>query len=102
MLKDVLQVVSKNHPDWIVGQLEYIRVLTATERLEEAETVCLEILNVIATEKVLCAESPRMRVIAEQLSLIHEKQERWNELESLKVKYPLIDKPGKQQFNIRL
>lgn len=102
MLKDVLQVVPKDHPDWIVGQLGYIRVLTATERLEEAETVCLEVLNVVAKEKVLSADSPRTLVIAEQLSLIYEKQERWNELEALKAKCPLIDKPGKQQFNIRL
>ena len=102
VLKDVLQIVSEDHPDWIVAKLGYIRVLTATERLEEAETDCLKLLNVIAKEKILSADSPRIVVIAEQLSLIYRKQERWNEIEALKARYPLIDQPGKQQFNIRL
>ena len=47
VLKDVLQLVPKDHPDWIVAKLGYIRVLTATDRLEEAETDCLKVLNVI-------------------------------------------------------
>ena len=102
VLKDVLQLVPKDHPDWIVAKLGYIRVLTATERLGEAETDCLKVLSVIAKDKVLSADSPRVLVIAEQLSLIYKKQERWNELDVLKAKYPLIDQPGKQQFNIRL
>ena len=102
VLKDVLQIVPKDHPDWIVARLGYVRVLTATERLEEAETSCLEILNVIAEENVLSTDSPRTLVIAEQLSLIYKKQERWNELEALKAKYPLIDQQGKPRFNIRL
>lgn len=102
VLKEVLQVVPKDHPDWIVAQSGYIRVLIATERLEKAETDCLEVLNIIAKEKILSADSPRILVIAEQLSLIYKKQERWNELEALKARYPLMDQPGKQQFNIRL
>lgn len=102
VLKDVLQIVPKDHPDWIVARLGYVRVLTATERLEEAETSCLEVLNVIAEENVLSADSPRTLVIVEQLSLIYKKQERWNELEALKTKYPLIDQQSKPRFNIRL
>ena len=102
VLKDVLQIVPKDHPDWIVARLGYIRVLTATERLEEAETNCLEVLHVIAEENVLSADSPRTLVIAEQLSQIYKKQERWNELEAVKTKYPLIDQQEKPRFNIRL
>lgn len=102
VLNELLQVVPKDHPDWIVAKVGYVRVLTATGRLEEAETDCLKLLNVIAKEKVLSADSPRITVIAEQLSLIYEKQERWNEREALKAKYPLIDQPDKQQFEIRM
>ena len=102
VLKDVLQIVPKDHPDWIVAKLGYIRVLTVTERLEEAETDCLKVLNLIAKEKVWSADSPRTLVIVEQLSLIYKKQKRWRELEALTVKYPLIDQPDKRKFNIRL
>ena len=101
-VKDLLQFIPKDHPDWIVAQLGYIRVLTSTERFEDAEMICLEFLNVVAKEENLSAGSPRILVMAEQLSLIYKKRERWNELQELKAKYPLIDQPDKKQFNIRL
>jgi Tetratricopeptide repeat len=102
LLKELLQVVSKDHPDSIVAMLGYIYVRTATGRMEEAETDCLKVLDVIAREKVLSADSPRTLAIVEQLSLIYIKQERWNELEALKAKYPSINQSGKKQFNIWL
>lgn len=102
VLKDVLQFVPKDHPDWIVARFGYIRVLIATDRLEKAEMDCLEVLNFMKKEKVLSTDSPRMLVIAEQLLLIYKRQERWTDVEALKAKYPSIDQAGKQQFNIRL
>jgi tetratricopeptide (TPR) repeat protein len=102
LLKELLEIVPKDHPDSIVAMLGYIYVRTATGRMEEAETDCLKVLDVIAREKVLSADSPRTLAIAEQLSLIYRKQERWNELEALKAKYPSINTSGKRQFNIWL
>ena len=102
LLKELLNIVSKDHPDWIVAMLGYIYVRTATGRMEEAETDCLKVLDIIAGEKILSADSPRTLAIVEQLSLMYVKQERWNELEALKAKYPSINSTRKQQFNIWL
>lgn len=102
LLKELLGVVPKDHPDSIAAILGYIYIRVATGRMEEAESDCLEVLNAIAREKTLAADSPRTLGIAEQLSLIYMKQERWTELEELKVKYPSVDPSGKQHFNIWL
>ncbi|MCJ1384063.1 hypothetical protein MMC17_007179 [Xylographa soralifera] len=102
LLDDLLDTIPKNHPDSIVAMLGYIYVRTATGRMEEAEKECLRVLDVIAKEKILSANSSRTLAIVEQLSSIYVKQERWNDLEALKIKYPSIDPSGKKQFNIWL
>ncbi|MCJ1391776.1 hypothetical protein MMC18_004641 [Xylographa bjoerkii] len=102
LLDDLLKVVQKDHPDSIVARLGYIYVRTVTGRMEEAKKECLQVLDVIAKEKILSANSPRTLSIVEQLSLIYTKQERWNDLEALKIKYRSIDPSGKKQFNIWL
>ena len=102
LLEELLKTVSKDHPDSLVAMLGYIYVRTATGRMQEAEADCLNVLDVIAREKVLSVDSPRTLAIVEQLSLIYMKQERWKELEALKTKYPSISQSSKQQFNIWL
>ena len=102
LLDDLLKVVPKDHPDSTVAMLGYIYVRTAMGRMEEAEKECLKVLDVIAKEKILSADSPRTLAIVEQLSLIYMKQERWNDLETLKVRYPSIDPSSAKQFNIWL
>ena len=102
LLNDLLKTVPKDHPDSTVAMLGYIYVRAAMGRMEEAEKDCLKVLDVIAKEKILSANSPRTLAIAEQLSLIYVKQERWKDLETLKIKYPSIDPSGAKQFNIWL
>ena len=102
LLHDLVETVPKNHPDSIVATFGCIYVQMATGRMEEAEKNCLKVLDVIAKEKNLSSTSPRILAIAEQLSLIYAKQERWNDIEALKTKYPSIDPSGKKQFNIWL
>ena len=100
MLKDLLQVVPKDHPDSILAMLGYIYVRIATGRFEEAEADCVRALDVVTRDKVLSADMRRTVAIADHLSLIYKRQERWKELEALKAKYPAIDQPGREQFNI--
>ncbi|MCJ1437788.1 hypothetical protein MMC27_007175 [Xylographa pallens] len=102
LLDDLLSTIPKDHPDSIVAMLGYIYIRAATGRMKEAEKECLRVLDVIAKEKILSASSSRTLAIVEQLSLIYTKQERWNDLEALKIKYPSIDPSGKKQFNIWL
>ena len=54
LLKELLQVVSKDHPDLIVAMLGHIYVRTATGRMEESDWDwdCLKVLDVIAREKM--------------------------------------------------
>ena len=102
LLKDLLHIVPKDHPDYIVATLGYIYVLTATARTAEAEAHCLRVLDVISKDKVLSADSPRTVAIAEQLALIYMKQERQSELEALRARYPSINQSGRRPFNIWL
>ena len=102
LLKELLDAIPKDHPDSMVAMLGYIFVRAETGRMDAAEIDCLNVLDSIAREKVLSADSPRTLAIVEQLSLIYQKQERWIELMALTAKYPTIDPSGKQQFNIWL
>ena len=99
---NLVETVPKDYPDSIVATFGCIYVQMATGRIKEAEKNCLKVLDVIAKEKNLSSTSPRILAIAEQLSLIYAKQERWNDIEALKTKYPSIDLSGKKQFNIWL
>jgi len=100
LLKDLLQVVPKDHPDSILAMLGYIHVRIATGHLEEAEAECLKALDVIARDKVLSGDVRRPLAVVDHLSTIYRRQERWRELEALKAKYPAIDQPSREQFNI--
>ncbi|MCJ1354516.1 MAG: hypothetical protein MMC33_004505 [Icmadophila ericetorum] len=102
LINDLVKSVPNDHPDSTVAMLGHIYVLTEMGRIEEAEKDCLKVLGVIAKEKIMSANSPRALMIAEQLSLIYLKQERWDDLNALKINYPSIDPSGKQQFNIWL
>lgn len=100
LLKELLQAVPKDHPDSIVAMLGYIHVRIATGNLEGAEMDCLKTLELIAKDKVLSRDERRPLAIVDHLSTIYRKQERWRELEALKVTYPAIDRPNREQFNI--
>ena len=100
ILKELLQAVPADHPDSIVAMLGYIQVRIATGRLEEAEADCLKTLDIISRDKVLSPDERRPLAIVDHLSTIFRKQKRWPELEALKAKYPAIDQPDREQFNI--
>lgn len=100
LLKELLQAVPKDHPDSIVAMLGYIYVRIATGHLEEAEADCLQALGVIAKDKVLPWDERRPLAIVDHLSTIYTKQKRWRELEALKVRYPAVNRPDREQFNI--
>ena len=102
LLQELRTAIPEDHPDWIVAMLGTVYVRTALGRMEEAESDCLKVLDVIATEKVLSAHSPRVLAVTDQLSQIYMKQERWKDLEALKAKYPSANPSNKQQFNIWL
>ncbi|KAK0515736.1 hypothetical protein JMJ35_001770 [Cladonia borealis] len=100
LIKELLQAVPKDHPDFIVALLGYIYPCVAMGRLEEAEVDCLKALDIIVREKVASADMRRTLAIVDHLSIIYRRQERWRELEVLKAKYPAIDQPDRDKFNI--
>ncbi len=100
LLKEVRQVIPQDHPDLIVAILGHIHVRIATGHLEEAEADCLKALDIIARDKVLSGDVRRPVAFVDHLSTIYRRQERWRELEALKAKYPAIDQPIREQFNI--
>ncbi len=100
LLKEVRQVIPQDHPDSIVAILGHIHVRIATGHLEEAEADCLKALDIIGRDKVLSGDVRRPVAFVDHLSTIYRRQERWRELEALTAKYPAIDQPIKEQFNI--
>ncbi len=100
LLKELRQVIPKDHPDSIVAILGHIHVRIATGHLEEAEADCLKALDIIARDKVLSGDLRRPVAFVDHLSTIYRRQERWRELEALKAKYPAVDQSIREQFNI--
>ncbi|MCJ1293692.1 hypothetical protein MMC34_005247 [Xylographa carneopallida] len=100
LLDDLLSTVPKDRPDSIVAKLGYTHIRTAKGRMEQAKKECLRVLNIIVKEKILAASSSRTPALVEQLSLLCTKQERWTNLEALKIEYPSVDPLGKKRFNI--
>ena len=100
LIKELLQAVPKDHPDSIVALLGYIYVCVAMGRLEEAEADCLKALGIIAKDKVSSGDMRRTLAIVDHLSIIYKRKERWRDLEALKARYPAIDQPDREKFNI--
>lgn len=102
LFKDLVDTVLKAHLDWLVAISVSIYVRTAMGHMKEAEMDCLMILDALEKENILSADGERTLAVAEQLSLIYVKQERWKDVEALKIKYPNINSCQKQQFNMWL
>lgn len=100
LLEELIQMVPKDHPDSILAMLGRIHVRIAMGRLEEAKADCLKALDITAKDKVLSKDVRRALAIADHLSTVYRRQERWRELEALKAKYPALDQPDREQFNI--
>ena len=104
LLEEILGVIPKDHPDRIVATLGCVYVRTKMGRMDdtEAEAEYLKILDLVIKKKIFSTDNPRTLAIAEQLALIYMKQERFNELEVLKAKYPSINPTVGQEFRIWL
>ena len=104
LLNEVLEAVREDHPDIVVVRFGRVYVQRAMGRINETEAAAdyLKILDLIAERNFFSADNPRTLAVAEQLSFIYMKQERWDELEAVKAKYPGVNPSGEQQFNIWL
>ena len=98
LLKELQQVVPKDHPDSMVAMVGYIYVKIMTGRLDEAESDCLRVLDIIAKDKVSSGNARWRLAVVDHLSTIYRRQERWVELEVLKAEHPAIKRSS--TFNI--
>ena len=100
LLHQLMQAIPKDHPDSVVAMSGYIYVRIAMEHLEEAEGDCIKALDSITSNKDFSKDARRSLAIADLLSTIYKKQERWKELDVLKAKYPALNQPNREKFNI--
>ena len=113
IIKELLQIVPEDHPDYIHTLSGYIHTRTALGDLEEAERNCTKaldmvtretsmskVLNMLTREKTLSLDSPRVVAVAQQLALIYKKQGRSEDLKGLQQKFPNNDLSDEQMFSI--
>ena len=90
--------MQKDHPNSIVALVGYIYVKIMTGRLDEAESDCLRVLDIIAKDKVSSVNGRWRLAVVDHLSTIYGRQERRTELEVLKAEHPAIQRSS--IFNI--
>ena len=84
----LVTTISSNHPDWITAMLGYIHARTQQGRLEETESDCEKILNVIIQIKLLPLDDLQTLAIAEQLFKIYHSQARPERIAALQRRVP--------------
>lgn len=91
ILSKIRLIVPRVHPDWIHVNWGYAKVLASTGRLDEAETLCNEMLSEVAVTKVLDESSPRLLAIAKILLSIYERQDRVYDITTLRARFPRVE-----------
>ncbi|KAL9113989.1 MAG: hypothetical protein Q9187_007541 [Circinaria calcarea] len=91
LLRRLLAQIPSGHPDWIHIMSGSIHARIQQGYVEEAEKDCTQTLEMIMQTKVLALDHPRTIAIAEQLSRLYRKQNRFNEIAALKGKVPAMD-----------
>jgi len=90
LLRVVTRFIPSEHPDYVHAMHGYAHVLAKTGQLQDAETGCNNLLDIIAKSKVLNMDNPRTIAIAELLATIYRVQGREADIKALKLKVPMM------------
>ncbi|KAI1779446.1 hypothetical protein F4818DRAFT_399329 [Hypoxylon cercidicola] len=99
ILAPLCETLNQDTPDWIHACYGYAYILTHQQDFERAEKYCDMIMDKISKTRVLAPDSARALATADILCKIYTEQNRSQDLEDLKGKYPHISEktPGRHR-----
>ncbi|KAL8811148.1 MAG: hypothetical protein Q9200_002031 [Gallowayella weberi] len=90
ILAQILKSTPTDHPDWVRTISGYIYVQIRLQHWRDAETNCMDALELIRRKKMLAKENPRAIVVVEQLAHIYTATDRPDESKALRAEFSVL------------
>lgn len=100
LLRTLTAMIPSEHPDWIHAMSGYVHVRSKLGPVEETESDCKKLVDLIVETKVFALNHPLTLAIAEQLLNIYRAQGRSDETLALKKRVPGINEEKDAQRSL--